>query len=176
MRNRTIRHSLAAMLLLLPASCAQPAHTRAAKPPRIGDVETRHWIHSDRLRSVMAELERKALTSWPQEIENEYAAKNGDAAAKALDDARKLAQDLANTAVLIPRAVAATKMPEADRRGFDAQAKTLADQAQRLRNAARLNDLDQMRRDLSSISDTCRACHERFRDISGPLATKEPPP
>jgi cytochrome c556 len=64
-------------------------------------------------------------------------------------------------------------MQEADRAGFTAEAHTLRDQANRLRDAARQQRLPQMRRDLDSIHATCLSCHNRYRDFSGQLNTTQ---
>ncbi len=122
----------------------------------------------------MTVLERETMASWPQEVENEYAAKDADQTEQAFNEASTLAVQLANSATVIATLSNSIRMSEADRRAFVAQADTLHDQAQRLFEATKANDLEHMRADLNSIQATCKSCHERFREFTGPLAWYAP--
>lgn len=156
-------------ILLLSSSCSLSTSRTRHQKIGIGEIETRHWIHSEHLRTVMASLEQEALSSWPQEVENEYAIINKEKSKRSYQEAQTLAKLLANTAPQIIQATVEFKLSEADYRGFVAQADTLKEQAQRLHQAATGGDIDRMRQELKSIRATCRSCHERYRDISGPI-------
>ncbi len=170
MFKHAIRIAIVGALILIPPSCARLTSIQEHQPTRLGEFETRHWVHSERLRAVMAILERDTLTTWPQEVENEYAAIDAEKTKQAFDEARSLAEQLASSAPTITAAVKAIRMSEADRRAFVAQADTLRDQARRLYDATEARNLDRMRADLKSIRATCRSCHERFREFTKPLA------
>ncbi len=128
-----------------------------------------HWVHDARLREIMDELDRGLFKSWPQEVENEYAEVDLRKHKASLAEAHELAEALADAAGRIPQAVAHVKMAEVDRRSFVAQVETLRDQAGRLSEAASSRDPDAMRSVLGAISATCNSCHQRFRDIAGPM-------
>lgn len=119
----------------------------------------------------MNRLDALQLTSWPQELQAEYASKEEYIAAKAFWEARQLADGLAAAAGSIPQVIHMLPLPEADRRSFLVQVDTLREQAIRLERAAALGDRENMRRVLDAIDETCLSCHERFRDISGPLSS-----
>jgi cytochrome c556 len=119
----------------------------------------------------MIDMDRSARSDWPQEVESDMANRTlqGD---PRMEEAVCHAQALANAARGISDAVASTRMPEVDRRSFNAQAETLYDQAVRLQNAARIADRQAMRAALADIDATCRSCHTRFRDVSGPAGSR----
>lgn len=169
MLGSTFRTSMTGALTLVPLACAQPTTLQDRHPTGLGEFETRHWIHSESLRTVMAVLEREALASWPQEVETEYAVKDAKEAQKAFDEARALAGQLASSTPGITAAVKTIRMSEADRRAYAAVVDTFRDQAQRLHDAAEAGDLDRMRTNLKSIRATCTSCHERFRDLAGSI-------
>jgi len=156
-------------IVLVFFSCAQPGAKQERQRAYSEEAETRHWVQSERLRVVMDVLERDTLSTWPQEVENEYAEIEAEKAGRALAEAGKLAEALVSSASRIPEAVMKVRMSEADRRAFVAQADTLRDQAQLLYDAAAAQDLQRMRTQLDSITATCRSCHDRFRDFSGPM-------
>jgi hypothetical protein len=133
-------------------------------------TEAGHAVHDERLRAIMSELERETLSPWPQELDDEHSAAKSRRLDAAYAEARRVADALALAADRIPPAVAHVKMAEADRRGFLAQVDTLRDQSRALATIAASGDLDAMREMMSAISATCRSCHERFRDFSGPLS------
>jgi biopolymer transport protein ExbB/TolQ len=151
----------------LSGACTLERRGREASKPV---TDARHWVHDDRLRVIMGELESLSVASWPQEVEAEYSQAEQYRLAQALWEARELADSLARAALQIPQAAAHLSMSEADRRSFLAQVTTLEEQAVRLRRAASLGDQQQMRRVLDTIDATCISCHDRFRDIAGPLA------
>jgi hypothetical protein len=89
--------------------------------------------------------------------------------AVAAASAATTADDLAQTALRIPAAVDGKSLSEADRAGFVAQARTLHDQALRLRGEAERLRVEQMQRTTEAITATCIACHGRYRDVAGNL-------
>jgi len=152
-------------------ACHQ-GHRAAAPRPSDADASPSHAVQSEELRQIMNRLDELQLTVWPQELQAEYASAEEYAAAKALWEARQLADALAVAAETIPISVEHMPMSEADRRSFTSQVETLREQAVRLEQAAALGDRERMRRVLASIDETCLSCHERFRDISGPLSPR----
>lgn len=157
------------LFLLVVGACAVRQASQPELSPSLNAEGERHWVHDERLRTIMADLEKQRRTSWPQEIQDEYAALSVKERTQALDQACVLAERLAESAGRIPATVANIKMPEVDRRSFLAQAETLHDQAKRLGDASAAGDVDRMRDVLASINETCQSCHQRFRDISGPI-------
>lgn len=154
-------------------SCA--AHRASPQPEANSPIASasdpgRHATYSRRLQDVMERLQRETIDHWPEPLDDEHvdAQRKSDRAAFA--EARPLADALAFAADEIPRSVRHLVLLEADRRAFEAQAETLRDQALRLSAAARQRDRDQMRQVLDSINATCRSCHARFLDVSGPLS------
>jgi len=156
-------------MLLAIGACHRARHGSGPSPDQGDDVS--HAVHSVELRQTMNRLDEMQLKTWPQELQAEYASKDEYAAAKAFWEARRLAEGLAGATVTIRRAVDNTSISEVDRRSFLAQVETLREQAVRLERAAALGDRENMRRVLVSIDATCLSCHERFRDISGPLSS-----
>lgn len=162
-------------IFLLIAAWALSSGGCAARPaPRPTSADSRrdqHWLHEESLRSLMIDMDRTAKSDWPQEFESDLADRKLRDDPRMVDAARH-AQALADAARRISATVAPTRMPEVDRRSFNAQAETLHDQALRLQNAARLADPQAMRAALADIDATCRSCHTRFRDVSGPVGNR----
>ena len=150
-------------------SCASAPRRATAVDDRDVGNGAIHWVHDARLRGIMEDLDRELLKSWPQEVESEYAKVDVRRHEDRLDEARELADALADAAGSISSAVADIEMTAIDRRNFVSQAATLRDQAGRLSEAASARDPDAMRYALNAISETCNACHQQFRDIAGPI-------
>ena len=149
--------------------------TSPAKVTGLGDREpppfAAHWVHDAALREIMAEMDRDRAALWPQEIEERYKDDAERRARRHLDDVERIARKLAETAKLIPGAVADVSIAEADRRSFFVQAQTLHEQALRLAASAAANDENGARTVLVEIEQSCNSCHRRFRDFAGPLRT-----
>ncbi|MEK7711301.1 MAG: cytochrome c [Planctomycetota bacterium] len=128
----------------------------------------RHWAHDERLRTLMADLDRASRTDWPQELQGEVKL-TGPSRDTCLSEAADHAMALAEAAKKLPEATLRLRLSEVDRRSFNAQAETLYDQAKRLEQTARTGDVGGMQTALVEIDATCRSCHTRFRDVSGPL-------
>jgi hypothetical protein len=92
---------------------------------------------------------------------------------EAFRDAAALADGLAEAAKRIPLSVADHPMSAEDRRGFAAEAERLRAQALDLRRAARGRKVEQMQRNLDSISSTCVSCHSQYRDFTGELGPRK---
>ncbi len=132
------------------------------------NVGNGHWVHDERLRTLMAELDRAARTDWPQELEGEVNL-IGPSRDTCLTEAADHAMALAGAAKRMSETTRGLQLAEVDRRSFDAQIATLHDQAQRLEQSARTGDIHNMQTVLAEIQATCQSCHTRFRDVSGPL-------
>jgi phage-related protein len=120
----------------------------------------------------MKDLSAKTQRNWPKDLpqdpEDQQSRRSRDTMGAA-----KLADGLAAGAERIPASVTTATMSEADRAGFQAEADTLRDQALRLGQAARTNQVEQMQESLDAISATCISCHSRYRDFSGQLITRQ---
>ena len=119
----------------------------------------------------MAELERAARTDWPQELEGDVGSLDPQHDRR-MQEAIGQSTALGDAAQRLPEIGSSVRMEEVDRRSFHAQAATLYDQAIRLETAARDGDLHAMQKVLADVEATCRSCHTRFRDISGPLTDR----
>lgn len=184
MTKRTQLLTTAALSLLAAAtlpSCTAPASKPSDPPPASspsthGTTQTSqpigaHWVHDRQLRQVMARLSQQKPSmpaNVPDEPESPKSATPEDFNAVSL-----LAGQLMTAADQIPAVADKLKMTEADRAGFLAEAHTLHDQAQRLRDAARKQRIEQMQRDMDAINATCISCHSRYRDFSGQLNTTQ---
>lgn len=160
------------LVALLTVSCATSgARDSSAKGGGVGPVpdEARHAVHTAQLRRIMKDLGRRRRVSWPQEVEAEYAADERERRAETLERSKRAASSLAMAARLIPSAITDAKMSEADRAGFTEEVDRLYKDAAELRRLAALGDVRGMKRKLAEIDTTCRACHDRYRDVAGPL-------
>ena len=137
-------------------------------PRRLGE----HWIQSDKLRAVMAQVSQHA-SKWPAGVpEDPESTTSPEARADAeqsFRDAAALADGLADAARQIPRSVADHPMSAEDRRGFQAEADRLRKHALDLGRAARGRKVEQMQRSLDQISSSCVSCHSQYRDFTGEL-------
>lgn len=177
-REFTVRINLAASCfltgaLLMGASCnhgassvppAQPPAAPAAK----SDSPLKHWVQSQRLKSVMDQIS-KLHSSVPRGLPDDVESTSGREASLAAASAATAADDLAQTALRIPGVLEGRTLSEADRSGFLAEAHTLHDQAIRLRDAAQKFQIEPMQQALDQITSTCLSCHSRYRDLSGEL-------
>jgi cytochrome c556 len=93
-------------------------------------------------------------------------------AREAFADAAKLADGLARAARDIPRSVADREMAAETRRGFNAEARRLREQALALKEAARDRKVEPMQRALDGISSSCISCHSQYRDFAGELGAR----
>lgn len=167
----TMKIAAAGCLALILAGCAPSAPTTpqatspAARPT--SQPMNAHWVQDQRLRLVMAEL-AKRNPNWPKSIPQEP---ESPAKGKPEDFAEvaALSESLMQAADRLPDVAGGIKMGEADRRGFLAEAQVLHDQAERLRDAARQQLIEQMQIQMTSINSTCISCHSRYRDFSGQL-------
>ena len=128
-----------------------------------------HWVQDERLRGVMAELSRQSA-NWPAGVPADpESAASDEQTRTAFRDAERLADGLARASRDIPRAVADREMSPEMRRGFNAEARRLRDQALQLKAAARARRIEPMQRALDGISSSCISCHSQYRDFSGEL-------
>lgn len=140
--------------------------------PKPGDNVSQsppHAIHSSDLIRIMDDLQRYSHESWPQELDPNFSSLSNRAREVNLAEARKLSHSLAVAAGSIPDAVKDVDMPNAQREDFLARAKKLEENAVRLYEVSKQENVPLMREVLADIEATCTACHNRFRDIAGPL-------
>ena len=167
MPKTTAITAILGLLVLFSTTCVRSSVKQSDDPALA--VEGRHWVQDERLRSIMADLEREISTSWPQEIEEEYTTAQSAKAAKAMEEACWLAEGLVKASSRIPDALAHVAMPEAERALFLEKADTLGRQAVELQATACAADVERMRRVLTSIRTTCHSCHDRFREVAGSI-------
>ncbi|MCC7290652.1 MAG: cytochrome c [Phycisphaerales bacterium] len=152
------------------SSCATPS----GKSARRQSPSTGHWVYSQRLRAVMGEIDRQARTAWPQEVSAATGSVSEAERAEALGRMDPLAAELAAAARRIPDTLTGARISEGDRRSFQALVDTLGEQAESLKARITSKDLDAARRVLTEINATCVSCHDRFRDLSGPMLESGP--
>lgn len=150
------------------SSCATPSGKSAGR----SSPSTGHWVYSERLRTVMSEIDSKARTAWPQEVSAGSASEAERA--EALGRMDPLAAELAAAARRIPDTLTGSRISEGDRRSFQALVDTLGEQAESLKARITAKDLEAARRVLTEINATCVSCHDRFRDLSGPMLESGP--
>ena len=172
--SATKRTMLCAGLCLgiLDSGCRRNAVRQEQAGPEVRTTAV-HWVHDAKLREIMARLDREMAASWPQEIEAEYTTPLASRrAARALEEACWLAEELVRAADAIPEAIRTVKLAEDERQLFVSQARTLREQAEHLQVVAGRADVTRMHATLTDINETCQACHERFREVSGPLRSR----
>lgn len=128
-----------------------------------------HAVYSEQLRTVMKRLQLESSRHWPQNMDDEHQ-RPADSDALVYKEAAPLASALARAAAEIPASIDELVLLESDRRAFRVQAETLRDQARRLQSAARRQDRAAVQVALAEVDASCRACHARFLDVSGPLS------
>jgi cytochrome c556 len=160
---------LVALMAAVSGACQR---TRGDRDSQASPAATGHAVHGQRLTEVMQRIQASTAEDWPQELDAEYASLGPVARQASLDEACRLAAALGEAAAGIPDAVQSMKMPEADRRSFQAQVDTLRDQSQELERAALAGDTAAMQATLDRIGATCASCHARFRDYAGPLTSR----
>jgi hypothetical protein len=116
----------------------------------------------------MAEMDQASQAAWPQELEG-TAPRTTAGMSDTLATAARHADLLADTAREIPATVDLKQLSLAERQAFLAIAETLHRQAGELADSARAGDLSAMHRVRDELAATCNACHQRFRDVSGPM-------
>jgi hypothetical protein len=152
-------------------SCGPARDNDAARRRGSGSGATgKHWVQDERLRGVMAELSRQSAY-WPAGLPDDPEVRPPAEADQAFRDTAKLADGLARGARDIPRAVADREMSRETRRGFNAEASRLRDQALQLKGAARGRKVERMQRLLDGISSSCISCHSEYRDFTGDIGT-----
>lgn len=177
-----VRSALAALAVIIVASAWLIPSCVRDKPSVLSVHDSTrsasgHWIYSADLRAIMGELDRKVRTAWPQEMSGGETSGGGissEERAKLLEHMAPLATELSAAARRIPDAVSRAKVTQADRSAIAALAGTLGEQADVLQTRIRENNLDEARRVLTDINTTCMSCHDRFRDLCGPMDDTRP--
>lgn len=150
-----------------PAEQEKPGPAATAQRPATRPIGE-HWIQDERLRTVMAELNRQMRESYPTGLPDDVESKSVPLQ-RAFAQAATLADGLAQTAQRIPDAIRDKRISDEDRRGFLEEAATLRTHAERLKVAAEEHQLEPMQRSLLGINATCIACHSKYKDISGQI-------
>lgn len=172
---RSIYLTMVSLLLSsLSTSCStrsdslEQSKGKSAKPSAPDEIG--HAIYDAKLRDIMVELNRETIEHWPEELEHEHKAQRSKSTGIAFEEAGPMGEALAKAADGIPSSVAHLQMLVTDRRVFAEQATVLRDQARELSTAARQRNRARMKEVLCGIDSTCRACHDRFMDVAGPLS------
>ena len=156
-------------LALVLMSCSDGKLRQSRQDADAASPAGAHWVHSADLTDVMARLERQRANSWPQEIQDEYAADAEKERQLNLVKANSLAQALARAAEMIPQALENVKLSSADRKLFLSYVGDLRDEAQKLTKLTEEKDLEGIAKVQDDIRTTCNACHKQFRELAGPL-------
>jgi hypothetical protein len=165
--------SMMGLLLFSAGGCqSKPAQPEKPAAPQEHRPATRpmgeHWIQDERLREVMAELNRQMRESYPTGLPDDVESKSPPLQ-RAFAQAATLADGLARAANRIPNAIRDKRISDDDRRGFLEEAATLRTHAEKLKFAAEEHQLEPMQRSLLGINATCIACHSKYKDISGEI-------
>lgn len=155
--------SLAGLSVL---SCLQP------QTPQATVDQAGHWIHSQQLQQLMAEVGASTNENWPGPFDGCEASMRAEDWEAALDQACILGHDLHDAAVRIPDLVASAEMPDGVRRAFIDQALKLSSQGLILEEAGMAGDVDGMQEAMVQINVSCVVCHQRYRDFAGPFASR----
>jgi hypothetical protein len=155
--------------LTLLASCSSPERDPApvvtTTPPPPTSQPMAHWVQDSRLKALMGILANQTAAVPAQGADVETPP--GFLKNQTFDQAATLAEGLSQTALMIPRIPGKAKLSEADRNGFDAEAGKLHDLAQELKAAAQAHRIERMQTTMETMSNTCTACHTRYRDLTG---------
>jgi len=157
-------------------SCKSSETKPAATPPVVTATPAvapttqsspQHWVQDQQLRGLMNILAKQtsAVPGQAADVESPP----GFLKNQPYDQVATLADGLAQTSLQISRVPGKEKLSTADQQGFDALAKSLHDQALELKAGAEAHQLERMQNSLTSMSNTCTACHTRYRDLSGLL-------
>jgi hypothetical protein len=161
---------IAGIALLASCQSSEPAHqpaptadTRTEAPTT--EAPPKHWVQDTQLRRMMDLISKQ--TSAVPEGNADVESPPGFIKNQEFDQVATLAEGLSNTALEIPNVPGRARLNEADRQGFDAQAKTLHDLAEQLKTAANAHQIERMQTTMTTITATCTACHTRYRDLTG---------
>jgi len=163
------RLGAAIALLVLPAlvqtACIEPAKERYQLRVEATAKPLQHAVHSERLRQIMAELQRLSTDRLPQEMDMRSERR------RQIDAVARVAAAMAETADAIPDAATADSLSEPERREFLRLARDLRDRSLALSERAAALSPGETARELSDIYVTCGECHGKFRI---PLAETAP--
>lgn len=116
-----------------------------------------HALREERLREIMADLNRLTFETMPQEMNN-HAQRDRDFVRLA-----EVADCLAQDAKAIPLILKDVRIASEDRHVFDSYAKKLHEEATGLAELARNRSLDALKTKMDEMITTCNACHSAFR-------------
>lgn len=116
-----------------------------------------HALRKERLREIMADLNRLTFETMPQEM-NHHVQRNRDFVRLA-----EVADHLAQDAQAIPLILQDVRMSSEDRHVFNSYAKKLHEEATGLAELARGRSLDGLKTGMDEMITTCNACHSAFR-------------
>ena len=156
-------------LALVSSSCSDGKLHQTRQDADAASPAGSHWVHSADLTDAMARLERQRANSWPQEIQDEYAADAEKERQLNLVKANSLAQALARAAEKIPQALEGVKLSSAERKVFMGYVGELRAEAEQLSKLTQKKDFEGIAKVQGDIRTTCNACHKQFRELAGPL-------
>ena len=154
-------------LQLMGPSCRQRPMEEYGRRLERTDKAALHAVHSERLRQIMAELERLSLNQLPQEMDV------GAERQRQIERISPVAQSMAETATHIPDVLAEVELSDEKRQLFVDLAEKLEEQAKELRRRADRQSLSGVTEALQDIDATCSACHSAFRVL--PAVTESSP-
>ncbi len=154
-------------LLLVGPSCRQRPMEEYRRRLERTDKAALHAVHSERLRQIMAELERLSLNQLPQEMDVEAERQ------RQIGQMSPVAQAMAEAALHIPDVLEEVELSDEKLQVFVDLAEKLGNQAEELHRQAEQQSLSGVSETLESIGATCSACHSAFRVLP---AVTEPSP
>jgi cytochrome c556 len=143
-------------LFLLTATACAP-DTRPPHDPQDLPAPERHAAHSARLREVMTDLNAIAYDRLPRELNTDLETE------RHLEQIARLAGSIAESAGDIPDAVNGLSLAAEDRAVFNGMARSLAADANHLREQAEMRRKDAVAATWGRVIERCDACHVRFR-------------
>ena len=169
MRRLARLAATAAMAAATATGCLQTEQRRYERALREAPPPARHAVQSERLRQVMANLERLAVDRLPQELDPERDRARSAAAVG------EIAAALAASAGRIPDVLSEVELQDARREEFRALAEALERRSIALSRQAPDLGLAALRSEIAGIDATCEACHRRFRVLPAvdPLVLRE---
>lgn len=158
MTKRLLRIFSVAVCCLAMGACAgstKPREEAVPAPPVKPPVP--HAVHSERLRTVMLELEEITLENLPEGLDI------SQARAAHRREIVRLADELARAAVDLPGTLTAFDLPDQSAPRFYELADELRKDALALRSRAAEGDLGSARDETEKLLATCNSCHAEMR-------------
>jgi cytochrome c556 len=154
--------------LMLPALSACSPRTRTESEQRTAPA-VEHAIDNEQIEELMGKLGAEYLRVWPQEVQEERERAARRTRARRFSEVASVAARLRDAAGQLPSLVEDAELSDERRQEFNDLSARLADQADKLADAARAEDEKRVQAVVNRINSTCTQCHAQFREQAGPL-------